>query len=388
MAPMRLPPAAPLLLTFLSPAGVRRPLAGALAAACIGLISGCATMGRPGPDCDPPSASGVDWIPDVAHPVAWGEEHLTTADGAPRTMSIYYPSPRFVPPRPMLRSCLGRWPVVLFLHGQPPDGLTPEQRANYHRAWWRVPVALARSGYVVVVPRHDAGLPTSDSAPRQVAEAMRDIAFVRSDWHEAKWVAQPPSATVVVGHSFGALLAARVVAAHPEIAAWASLGGGFHQLDDARSLLGAIRAPSFFMFSSDGGAKFEPFLQFERIDGDPNPTNNLWSGLAQDKYAVTYGGGHFEYLDPGQSGTAPRGGCDLIAGVAADLVALFVASNVQSLTRVAPDLLKPVVTLSDAQAALAIQHLTSVDRIGTAAACRVEMKWRVSGESGARTLGP
>src|SRR5690349_1137201 len=80
--------------------------------------AGCKTIPEPpGPDCDQPSASGVDWIPDVAHPVAWGEEHLTTADGAPRIMSIYYPSPRFIPPRPMLRSCIGRWPVVLLLHG-------------------------------------------------------------------------------------------------------------------------------------------------------------------------------------------------------------------------------------------------------------------------------
>lgn len=367
---------------------MRRSLGRAFVAAWVGLVAGCATTGRPGPDCDPPSVSGVDWIPDVAHPVAWGEEHLTTADGAPRTLSVYYPSPRFLPPRPMLRSCLGRWPVVLFLHGQPPDGLTPDQLSSYHRAWWRVPVVLARSGYVVVVPRHDAVLPTSDNAPRLVAEARRDIAWVRTAWHEAKWVAQPPSATVVAGHSFGALLAARVAAAHPEIAAFVSLGGGFHQLDDARGLLSAIRAPSFFMFSSDGGEEFEPFLQFERIEGDPSPAKDLWTGLAQDKYAVTYRGGHFEYLDPGRSGDAPRGDCALIAGVAADLVALFVASNVQSLTRVGPDLQKPAVTLTDAQAALAIQHLTSVDRIGNAAGCRVELKWRVSGAPGARTLGP
>ena len=75
-----------------------RAAAGAALAA-----AGCkSTPEPPGPDCDPPSVSGVDWIPDVAHPVAWGEEHLTTADGAPRIVSIYYPSPRFIPPRPML----------------------------------------------------------------------------------------------------------------------------------------------------------------------------------------------------------------------------------------------------------------------------------------------
>lgn len=352
------------------------------------MLPGCVTPGPPGPDCDPPSVSGVDWIPDVAHPVAWGEEHLTVADGAPRPLSIYYPSNRFIPPRPMLRSCLARWPLVLFLHGQPPDGLSADALANYHRAWWRVPVALARSGYVVVVPRHSAGLPLPEQAPAQVAEAMRDIAFVRGSWSEAKWVDQRASSTAVVGHSFGALLAARIAVAHPEISAFASLGGGFHQLDDARPLLSAIRAPSFFMFSMDLENDFEPFIQFERIDGDPNAQKNIWPELTQDKYAATYDGGHFDYLEPGQSGKAPRSDCSLIGGVAADLVALFIASNLHSLTRVPVSLEKPVVTLTEAQQALAIQHLTSLDRIKTAKDCRVDLKWRVGGQEGLRRLGP
>jgi len=364
----------------------RRRLLGGAAAAWAAMLANCRTTPEPpGPDCDPVSVSGVDWIPDVAHPVAWGEEHLTAADGAPRPMSLYYPSPRFIPPRPMLRSCLGRWPVVLFLHGQLPGGLTPTARDNYHRAWWRVPVALARSGYVVVVPRHNAAMPTSETAPSVVAEAMSNVDFVRTQWSEAKWVAQ--SSTAVVGHSFGALIAAHVAAAHPEIGAFASLGGGFHQLDSPQALLGSIAAPSFFMFSSDGGEKFEPFLQFERIDGDPNPARNLWSGLGQDKYAAVYDGAHFDYLESAQSGTAPRSGCPLIGGVAADLMALFIASNLQSLTRVPVDLRKPTPQLTPAQEALAIQHLTSVDRISQAPGCRVDLKWRVDGQEGARTLG-
>jgi len=153
----------------------RRQFLGCAAAASATLLADCQNPGPPGPDCDPPNVSGVDWIPDVAHPVAWGEERLTTDDGAPRTLSVYYPSPRFIPPRPMLRSCLGRWPVVLFLHGQLPGGLSPAARDGYHRAWWRAPVALARSGYVVVVPRHSGLLPQREEAPAMVAEAMRDV---------------------------------------------------------------------------------------------------------------------------------------------------------------------------------------------------------------------
>lgn len=366
----------------------RRQLLGAAGGAWAALLAGCRAPEPPGPDCDPPSVSGVDWIPDIAHPVAWGEEHLSTADGAPRTLSLYYPSPRFIPPRPMLRSCIGRWPVVLFLHGQPPNGLSLAARAAYHRAWWRVPVALARSGYVVVVPRHDFVLPQREEASALVTEAMRDIDWVRTQWREAKWVAQSLGSTAVAGHSFGALLAARIAAAHPEIAAFVSLGGGFHQLNDARELLHAITAPSFFMFSSDGGQKFEAFLAFERIDDDPSPVKNLWPELAQNKYAATYDGAHFDYLEPDMSGSTPRGDCPLIGGVAADLAALFIASSVQSLTQVPVDLRTPTPPLTDAQQALAIQHLTSIDRIAQARGCRVDLKWRVGDVEGARTLGP
>jgi pimeloyl-ACP methyl ester carboxylesterase len=363
-------------------------LLGGLLVACATLLCGCRGSAPPGPDCDPPGVSGVDWIPDVAHPVAWGEEHLTVADGAPRTLSVYYPSPRFLPPRPMLRSCLARWPVVLFLHGQAPSGLSPADNANYHRAWFRVPVALARSGYVVVVPRHSAILPGDAEAAAMVAEAMLDVDWVRTQWSEAKWVAQGAGFTAVAGHSFGALLAARIAAARPDIAAFVSLGGGFLQLDRPGALLRSIRAPSFFMFSSDGGQDFEPFLHFERIDADPAPANNLWPELPQDKYAVTYDGAHFDYLEPAMSGSAPRSGCSLIGGVAADLVALFIASNMQSLTTVPVDLSKPAPPLTLAQEALAIQHLMSIDRIAQASGCRVNLKWRVGGSVGSRTLGP
>ena len=193
----------------ISPLLTRRLMMGGAAAAWAAMLPGCQTPGPPGPDCDPPGVSGVDWIPDVAHPVAWGEEHLTPADGAPRTLSIYFPSPRFIPPRPMLRSCIGRWPVVLFLHGQPPGGITPAASAAYHRAWWRVPVALARSGYVVVVPRHEGVLTQPDDAPALIAAAMRDVEWVRTQWSEAKWVAQPAASTAVVGHSFGAIFSPR-----------------------------------------------------------------------------------------------------------------------------------------------------------------------------------
>ena len=72
--------------------------------------------------------------------------------------------------------------------------------------------------------------------------------------------------------------------------------------------------------------------------------------------------------------------------MAADLTALFVASNVQSLTRVPIELRKPQVVLSDAQQTLAIQHLPAIDK-DWGEACKIQLKWRVVGQEGKRTIG-
>lgn len=364
----------------------RRFLLSGLVGLPAGLLGGCASLiDDAAGSCpsNPAASGGVDWIPDVAHPVAWGEEHLTTADGAPRTLSIYYPSPRFIAPRPLLEICLKRWPVVLFLHGQPPTILPPGP--EYHRRWWRVPIALARSGYVVIVPSHTALLPNAENAPAGVAAAVRDLDWIMTDWHGADRLDKRATSTVVAGHSYGALLAARVAAAR-EVGAFVSLSGPYQELNDRLGLLQSIKCPSFFMFSTGNDGPLS--LVFEQINDPSQPANNLWDQLSQDRYAATFDGGHFDYLQPSDTGGEFRGACSLVAGVAADLAALFVASNVQSLTAVPIDLRKPQVQLTPAQQDLAIVYLQSVDQIATRPGCRVNLKWSVDGTTGARQLGP
>jgi hypothetical protein len=335
------------------------------------VLPGCTTPGPGGAACEPPLVNGIDWVPDIAHPVAWGEDHLGPADGAPRPLSIYYPSHRFIPSRPLLRHCLVRWPLVMFLHGDPPQGLSTTQRADYHRLWWRVPVALARSGYVVAVPRHTANPDPSDEA---LAALAADVAWLRTNWHGGSSLDVRPTSTSFIGHSWGAVLAGRAAAELPA-AAFASLGGGLPGSPVANRL-STFPVPAFFMYLDN---RSEGSLA-ENLDG-------IWAEIAEPRWRAVYRGRHFDYLDSGSSGSEARGDCALIGGVAADLVALFIAANVQSLTRVPIDLKKPTPPLSDAQQALAIQHLTSIDRIGQSSGCRVDLSWRVSGEDGARTLG-
>ena len=356
----------------------RRELLRTAVAGAVLATVGCRSIREPtGPDCDPPSTSGVDWIPDVAHPVAWGEEHLTAADGAPRTMSIYYPSRRFVSPRPMLRSCLGRWPVVLLLHGQPPRGVTT--LPDYNQRFSRIAIALARSGYVVIAPLH---FPQSrpEYAPTLIADAKADIDWVRNSWHEAKWVSRSSRSVTLVGHSYGAIEAARIAAGWPEVAALVSLSGPYLELNDVSNLISSIRCPSLFMFST------APGVPSEQIEDDETANNNYWRKLPDDRYAAMFFGEHFDYLDPSTSGTLPPGPCSQIGQLAADLTALFVASNVQSLTDVPIGLRKPQVVLTDAQLTLAIQHLPAIDK-NWGEDCRIQLKWRVGGEEGERIIG-
>lgn len=333
-------------------------------------LAACRPGDPPAPcPADPSTAGTVTWIPDVGRPVAWGEEHLTEADGAPMPLSIYYPSARFLPPRPMLQRCAWRFPLVLFIHGQSPS---PATAANYHRAWWRIPVALARSGHVVLVPHHSPNAATPASAMDPAVD------WLFASWHGAPWVNRRIESRAVIGHSYGALIAARYAAAHPGIGAMGSLGGVFTEDTDPTGLLASIPCPAFFMFA-DG----DPFEDLRFPVAGP-----LISKVPGDRYACIYTGSHFDYLEQSFPGVDERGPCSMVAEVAADLLALFVGSNLHSLTRIAVDLKPPVVQRTPEQEALAIQYLHAQDRVRGRDGCAIKLQWTVSGETGERRIAP
>jgi pimeloyl-ACP methyl ester carboxylesterase len=359
----------------------RRRLLGSLGAAGIlALLPGCSEddIKKILDTCptDPAATGGIDWTPDIGHPLFWGFQDLGTAQGAPRDMLIYYPSLEGSPQNaPIHQRCLTRWPVVLFLHGQPPSGVPT---AGYHRKWSLLPSVLARCGYVVVVPNHGANLPDSGS----VAAALADLNYVRTSWSNANWVEKRAEMTVVAGHSFGALLAATIANAHPEFGALLSLSGGFHNLTDFPTVLRGVKAPSFFMW-----AKGEDIiLPFEDLDG-----GKVWDSLPQNKYAAVFQGEHFDYLpasllQPGDF----RGPCDLVGGVAADLAALFISEFVPvplGTTHIGVDLRSPQVQLTQKQQFYAGAHLQSIAGFATHQGCKLDLRWVVDGATGIRKIG-
>lgn len=343
-------------------------------------ISGCRLIEILADSCpeDQTESGGVDWTPDVLHPVFYGFKDLGAADGAPSALRIWYPTYEgFTDGPPILKLCLVRWPVVLFLHGQPP---CPDP--DYYRRWSMLPAVLARSGYVVAVPSHAASFPEETTSGPAVAAALGVIDWVRSSWEHKKWVDARAEATVVAGHSYGALLAARVAQARPAISAYAGLSGPFLEFSNPVPVLQAIDAPAFFMWATGNpltGA-------FENLDGA-----GVFPQIPRPKHAAVFPGEHFDYLRPWTGCNFLQGGCTLIEAVAAELTALFIARNLPvalSRSQIPVNLDPPAVALTQKQQFFAGGHLSGLRQIQGRAGCRIDLRWDDGSVTGSRRLGP
>src|SRR5690606_38700090 len=97
-------------------------------------------------------------------------------------------------------------------------------------------------------------------------------------------------------------------------------------------------------------------------------------------------GGHFDYVDAAHTGGAERGPCAHVGAASADLAALFIASNIVSLTGVDPGLHEPQVTLTPQPQMFAEGHLQGLDAFA-GPGCRMTLRWVVDGQTGAREFG-
>jgi pimeloyl-ACP methyl ester carboxylesterase len=344
--------------------------AGALSPALLSL-AGCKTTGQVCPD-DPNESAGVDWTPDVLHPMFWGFQELD-APTAPGPMRIFYPTYEGTPQNaPILKLCLLRYPVVLFMHGQPP---CPD--SFYFRRWQMLGMVLARSGYVVVMPKHSASIPVAGSGDIGVGLAALD--FVRNGWEHKNWVDSDATATAVIGHSFGALIAARIRQARPTLGAYVGLSGVWTEVPDVVELVSSIQTPAFFSWATLAGPASESM-----DDG------GLWQHVPGPKWAASFPGQHFDYLQPYEC-QFQRGACDLIPLVMAELVALFLTRQVPpkvSHAPIPPSLIPPAVTLTTKQQFFAGGHLNGIQQIQSRRGCGIDLRWEDPLDTGNRHLGP
>jgi pimeloyl-ACP methyl ester carboxylesterase len=294
---------------------------------------------------------------------------------------------------------------VLFLHGLPPCGVADDP--DFFSRWTTLPSVLAKSGYVVVVPSHvppdprDTSFPDDSNAASARAISVIDwVRGVRVDtldpgaataravgplqaprWENADWV--HPRATAIAGHSFGALLAARVAQERPGISSFVSLSGGFGFLGEPTPLLQSIQARKFFMWA-DGTVLGDSSMMSEDLD-----RTGIWSGIPQAKHAAVFVGHHFDYirLRPGGDCNALGPICSAIGAVAADLVALFIARHTPvggGSPGVPLSLVPPSVSRTPTQQFFAGDHLSSLTRFDSEASCRMTVRWETPEGSGTR----
>jgi hypothetical protein len=357
--------------------------AGALSPA-LSALSGCANiidvLGQTCPE-DPAESGGIDWTPDVLHPVQAGSQDLDVANGAPGPLTIFYPT--YVtqpnPTFPILKLCLVRYPVVLFLHGQPPRGCSPAAVADYYRRWFVLPIVLARSGYVVVVPKHTADLPQEPQSA-DATYVLSVLDWVRNGWEHRRWVDAQADATAIAGHSYGALLAARVRRLRPTISAYVGLSGPWTELPDTTAVLQSIAPPSFFMWGTDTSPPPEGLFP-----------GSLWDAVPFGKTAAVFKGDHFDYLTTWPGCSFARGSCSIMDLVAAELVALFISRQVPvklSHAPIPPSLIPPAVTLTDKQKQFAGGHLIFIKQAANSRGCSIDLTWNDPLDTGSRHIGP
>ncbi len=185
---------------------------------------------------------------------------------------------------------------------------------DHYRRWFRIPAQLARAGYVVVVPMLPGNAGGSNpSVSDHPDEATLDavLSWSRTGWEHAN-VLMPPSATGVVGHSFGAMLGARFAVGR-EVSAYAGMSGGWQDwFGDEPFPLTLLQIPSLLMWG----------LGFDMFSPLPDPT---WQQMAQPRHRIVFKKGeHWDYLGPVSIPCSPgQGPCAPLHSAAADLLTMF-----------------------------------------------------------------
>lgn len=323
---------------------------------------------RPQPEPPPPSCP-ISWQPSVLAAVFYGVRDYAgggASGGPPALCRVFFPSiDGAVFDAPILEGCC-RFPLIVFSHGN-----CAEPAGDHFIKWYLIPAQLARSGYVVVVPMLEAtaggSYPWDNDAELQLLKDV--ISWMRTGW-SYRDVLMPEPATGAIGHSYGALLAARLVA-DGSASVYASLSGAWSEWPEVpANPIWDLTAPKLFTWGSGVG---DAQSQFDRG----------WDRLRVPKHrAVFDGAGHWDYLSPGASACeSNRGPCALVAALAADVVSTFFGKYLPpecwpSLgQRIPESLVPPTLNLTNEQRFFGGSHLMAFTLIGSRPGCAVSLSW-------------
>lgn len=312
----------------------------------------------------PPAARcPISWQPAALTPVFYGARDLDATDGAPVPLRIFFPSlDGAVFSAPVLAGC-GRYPLVVFAHGH------CQGDANHYRRWFVLPAQLARAGYVVVVPHlaHTAA-GTHPSAPNHpdVATIRQVVTWARQTW-EHRDVLLGTASTAVVGHSYGAMVAARY-ATESGVRAYAGISGTWQDWSGGPLPITGVQAPTLLVW---GG----PDDQFTQL------ADSTWNSLPRPRHRAVFASGlHFDYLPAGQSPCDPeRGPCRFIGAATTDLVTMFLgrylppelATDLPG--RIPSDLRPPALVLTPEQEFYAGSYLRGVAALHGRPGCGLDL---------------
>jgi predicted alpha/beta-hydrolase family hydrolase len=313
----------------------------------------------------PGVACPIGWQPSALTPVFYGVRDLGTAEGAPGPLRVFFPSlDGDVFTGAVLEGC-GRYPVIIFAHGD------CQGDADHYRRWFVLPAQLARSGYVVVVPQLPA-IDAHPSAPDHPAQARlaASLRWIREGW-EHRDVLLPEPATGIGGHSFGALHAG-ILATKVPARAVASLSGVWIDWPDAVGPrpIETLALPQLFTWGT------EPFSE-----RDAALTDGLWQRVDRPRHRGVFANGeHWDYLYTEQTPCeSSRGPCRYLGAAARDLVAMFFAKYLPpelwpNLPSQVPDNLRPPpLVLTPEQEFYAGGHLIGFTLFEQDAACSVAL---------------
>jgi dienelactone hydrolase len=308
--------------------------------------------------------------------VFYGIRDYGAGDGAPVPLRVFFPSlDGSVFDAPIFEGC-GRFPAIQFAHGH-----CARAGAAHHKRWHDLPVQLARSGYVVVVPELPAmgTHPSAEDHPALGAVAGA-LSWLRGDW-EHRDVVLPAPATGIAGHSWGGLLAARF-AGRGSLRAFASLSTDHSDWSAGPTPIRRLTVPMLFVH---GGP--------DDLLGRTTLSEQLWGSLARPKHRAVFAeGGHWDYLPaagprPAGTGRPPcdhsdtPARCRHLSYAAADLVTMFFAKYLPPPLapdlpdRVPDDLVPPPLTLTPEQQFFAGGHLLGMKLIQGKPGCEYALDW-------------
>ena len=267
-----------------------------------------------------------------------GSNHELMDVGSPVPMRVWFPSVGGSPALNEILAPCGRYPLVVLAHGQ---NLVHDEasQAFHYQAWseTRMVRQLARAGYVVVVPQL-GGVSPDMAIDEHILR--RVITWMRSEWEHAPLLAPPPH-TALIGHSRGAVHAARI-AAEEQVCAYVSLGGDYDDwlsMDSTEfeSVLSSMTQPKLFVWGTDEGMLGH---SWEPLDEGEQPVGVPWDLVPRPKHrAILEGGKHYDYLPAGwEHDNDARGPCALTPDITADIITMFLAKYLSPPDAVAPNI--------------------------------------------------